>query len=161
VSEQRIAIAGSSPKIESGGKWTSVDPQLDVSATILIRRREQAGDIEEQLFSGHFEPPSREQAAQAIGADPRDLDALQAFIKQHGLYIVDENEAARTVKVEGAVRDMETAFGVKIGSYEDTAGRRFLSYQGEISVPQSLAGIVMAVLGLDGRPIARHHHTSG
>ena len=48
------------------------------------------------------------------------------------------------------------AFGVAIQWRVDLESRKYLSYQGPLTVPANLAGIVEAVLGLDQRPVARH-----
>jgi kumamolisin len=138
----------------------SPDPNLRIGATIVIRRPPQAGEVGEQLLSGRFQPVSREEAERAMAADPHDLEAVRRFIAEHGLTIVSENAPARNLRVEGTVWQMNTTFGVKLGWREDDSGRRYLSYQGQISLPPALKGIVEAVLGLDQRPIARHHRAS-
>ena len=60
------------------------------------------------------------------------------------------NPAARTVKVEGAATDFNRAFGIDLSSFGN-----YVSYSGPITVPESLASVVVAVLGLDNRPVAR------
>ena len=133
------------------------DPSLRITVTIVIRRPQQAGDVGAQLLSGRFQPVSREAAERAMAADPGDLEAVRDFVREHGLVIVSENAPARTIRVEGTIQQIDSAFGVKMGWSEESAGKQHLSYQGQISLPPALQGIVEAVLGLDQRPIARHH----
>lgn len=164
VNDGRVEIPGSAPKARSAEIWLSpVEPDQQVSATIILRRGQNSGDtgdLEEQLMSGRSQPISRDEAAQTLGADPDDLRAVRSFLEQHGLRMIKENAAARTLHVEGTVEQMSEAFGVRLGWFEDAEGRRHMSYEGVLSVPQSLSGIILAVLGLDQRPIATHHGVS-
>jgi kumamolisin len=135
-----------------------------VNVTIVLRRSQASGaspDAGEQLLSGKTPRLSREEAAQAIAADPNDMAAVHSFIQQYGLTIVEENAQLRTVRVEGTVQQMEKAFGVQLRVAKDAKGQQYLSYEGSIMVPKPLAGIIAAVLGLDQRPVAKHHKVKG
>lgn len=155
-----MPIPGSAPKTGAQPRWSSaVDPDQLITVTITLRRQGSA-DLEKQLLSGHA-PLSREEAAQQLSADPHDVAAVRSFVEQYGLKIVDENAAARTLKVQGTVQQMQEAFSTKIGWFEDSAGSRHLSYQGPLSIPESLSGTITSVLGLDQRPIARSHPSVG
>lgn len=167
MSDQRVPLPGSEPKQPSGTgaqpRWSpAVDPDEKASATVTLRRRHDsaAAAMEKQLLSGEARPLPREQAAHELSADPRDLAAVRSFLEQHGLTVVNENAAARTLKIEGTVPQMEEAFGTKMGWLEDASGHRHLSYRGPLSVPQSLDGIITSIIGLDQRPIARRHSSS-
>jgi len=161
MNDQRVEIPGSTLELRGSERWSGpADPDQPMSATLTLRRRSDAApynDLEQQLLSGTFRPVSRDEAAQTLGADPNDIAAVRSWAQQHGLTVTNENGAARTMRVEGTALDMNQAFGVHVGWIEDPNGRRYLGYQGALSVPGSLAGIVIAVLGLDQRPIATHH----
>jgi kumamolisin len=152
---------GNTPGEPKMCRWLSAaDPGQQVSATFILRRRQDSSldsNIEEQLLSGRFEPISRTEAAEKIGADPQDLDAVHSFASHHGLTVIGENPAARTVRVTGAAQQMEKAFQIQLGWFEDAEGRRYLGHDGPLSLPEPLSSIVTAVLGLDQRPIAKHH----
>ena len=90
-----------------------------------------------------------------MSAEPADLEAVRSFAQENGLDVVNENAAARTVHLEGTVKQMDAAFGVEIRTRHDAEGREYLSYDGPISVPQTIGDKVEGVLGLDQRPIAR------
>lgn len=111
--------------------------------------------METQLLSGQAQRLPREQAEQQLSADPRDMSAVRAFLEQYGLTVTEESPAARTLRVKGTVQQMEEAFSTHMGWIEDSAGNRHLSYQGSLSIPQSLDGIITSVIGLDQRPIAK------
>lgn len=134
MSEQRAEIPGSEPPHPAGARsWTAADPDREVTVTVMLRR----------------EPPEQ------TCANPQDVETIRRFAHQYGLTVVDEKTAGRTLHLRGTVREMDAAFGTQVREFQDAHGH-YLSYDGPLSVPQSLAGIVMAVLGLDQRPIARH-----
>jgi kumamolisin len=155
MAQQRIVIPGSEASHSGGGSWLPVDPDHIVKATILIRRPPSAGDVGQRLLSGSWPQLSRDQAETFLRVDPTDLAAVLAFVQNHGLTIVAENADARTVQVEGSAKQIGQAFGVEISERIDPEGHQYLSYQGALSVPAELSGVVEAVLGLDQRPVAR------
>ncbi len=166
MSDGRVELPGSAPVLrdEAGAQLrsSSADPNQKVSVTITLRRPENSATaaLEEQLLSGQFRTVPREQAAQQLAADPRDIAAVRSFLERHGLAIIDENMAARTLKAEGTAQQMAEAFSVRLTWFDD-AGSNHLTYGGPLSIPQSLAGIITSVIGLDQRPLAKHHEVSG
>jgi kumamolisin len=103
---------------------------------------------------------SHEEFAEKYAADPASFDALRQFAHQNGL-AVDESAsslARRTIVLRGPVKAMEKAFGVEIHDYSDeTTGHTFHGFEGPVSLPDTHAGLVESVLGLDARPVARPH----
>jgi kumamolisin len=135
-----------------------VSPDREIVITVVLRRPPQAAGLAERLLSGEYRPAGREEAERAITADPQDLEAVRSFVAEQGMHIVGENADARTVRVEGTIRQMESTFGVHMQQRRDDAGHEYLCYEGEVKMPSSLTGIVEAVLGLDRRPVARSHN---
>ena len=157
MSGPRVALLGSALSREDEQHWVAgADPNQQIVATLVLRRRASAANLGDQLLAGVAQPISREEAAE-IGADPHDMDAVREFAGLNGFKIISENPAARTLRVEGTIQQMDRAFGVQMAWFENSKGQRFLSYQGTISIPESLQGTIIAVLGLDQRPAARHH----
>jgi kumamolisin len=157
VNGQRVAIPGSEIQHGKDARWSPAPPQERIRVTIYLRRGADAcsgGSLAEDLLSGRFQPMSREQAAEKLGASPEDLEVVRAFAQQYGLCVCDENAAARTVCLEGTVQQMASAFQADLGILEDARGSH-LSYKGPLMVPASLKDVATAVLGLDRRPLAR------
>ncbi len=141
------------------------DSQQVISVSVIVKRRKPL-DLRE--LGGRRVP--REEFDRQYAADPASFAALREFAHQHGL-AVDEsasNLSRRTLVLRGTVQAMEKAFGVTLHEYEHTPPpaepgapdhprRRFHAFTGEISIPETYAGLVEAVLGLDARPIARPH----
>jgi kumamolisin len=110
------------------------------------------------LASGKAAGPvlSREEFARRHGATAADLAAVRAFATEHGLTVVQEHAARRTVVLSGTVAQFNAAFQVQLQQMRHGT----CSYRGRtggIQLPSALDGIVEAVLGLDSRPQAAAH----
>jgi kumamolisin len=96
---------------------------------------------------------SREAFAQEYGAAPADLGKVESFARAHGLAVVEQSAARRSVVLRGSVAAMNAAFGVALKRCR-AGDMTYRGRQGALSVPSDLAGVVAAVLGLDNRPQA-------
>jgi kumamolisin len=90
------------------------------------------------------------------GAHPRDVELVEEFARDYGLALGRVSLAARTVALAGTAAEMDAAFGVDLGEYR-AGGLTYRGREGGITVPEPLAGVVTAVLGLDDRPQALAH----
>ncbi len=134
------------------------DPAQEVTVTLVVRSKRPG-----------IPPPgamSRADFAHAYGADASDLEKVETFARAHGLAVVERSAARRSVVLRGSVAQMNDAFGVKLQRCRAGA-TSYRGRQGSLSVPNDLAEIVQAVLGLDNRPqaetrvrIAEHAATS-
>jgi len=82
---------------------------------------------------------------------------VAAFAHSHGLQVVERDLARRTLRLAGQASQVSHAFGVDLRRVETPTGV-FRGRVGAILLPEELAGVVQAVLGLDNRPQARTHH---
>jgi len=155
VSGPRIALPGSTLSRESEEHWIGVaDLDQQVTATIMVRRRATASSLAEELLAGTAPSVSRENASD-IGADPQDVAAVRSFLDANGFKVLLLDAIARTIQFEGTIQQIDHTFGVRMAWFESARGERFLSYRGSILIPESLQGIIIALLGLDQRPAAR------
>jgi kumamolisin len=99
---------------------------------------------------------SREEFAQQHGAAASDLAAVRKFAAVHGLSVVEEHAARRTVILSGTVALFDAAFSVQLQQFTNSECT-YRGRTGEIQLPAELDGIVEAVLGLDDRPQAKPH----
>ncbi|MDB6090960.1 MAG: kscp [Gammaproteobacteria bacterium] len=157
----RIPLKGSERDLLSGSRAVApADPAERLEVSVLLRRRAQKAllDRVNQLAGGDRSAPhlAREEFAQQFGADPADIAAVRAFAESHGLTVVQEHAARRTVILAGTVAQFQAAFGVKLQHCEHAAGT-YRGRKGPIQLPAELDGIVEAVLGLDNRPQAQPH----
>ena len=147
MSNGRVQMEGSAPNHAVDAQWSPVPSELRIDATLYLRRKPGVSPGMNL---------SREEAEQALSADPADVRAIRAFAADYQLTVAEVNTAARTAHVEGSLAQMGHAFGVELRYVEDANGLRHISYQANLTVPSSLAGVVVSVLGLDRRSIAKH-----
>jgi kumamolisin len=139
------------------------DPGERLEAAIVVRARA-AADLTarvRRLAGGDRSQPhlKREEFARQFGADPADLAAVEQFAKAHGLAIVAQDPARRTVIVSGTVAQFNAAFAVDLETFEHDGGT-YRGRTGPVHLPDELHGIVTAVMGLDNRPQAHPHFRS-
>ena len=131
------------------------DPQQIISVSVIVKRK---NPLDLHALGGQI--VSREDFDQQFAADPASFDALRTFAHENGL-TVDESASSlsrRTIVLRGPVQSMEKAFGVELHDYEDaTTKKRYHAFTGEVSLPETHAPLVEAVLGLDARPVAKPH----
>jgi len=134
-----------------------VDGTQRIEITLIIRRR---APLPQALVEGPT-TVTRDELAQQHGIDPADLESLRAVLAAHGLAITETHTGGRRVKIAGTVADLSRTFGAElrlVRSPHPVAGQPPVVHryrEGALQVPAELAGIVLAVLGLDDRPQAR------
>ncbi|HEY3770891.1 MAG TPA: S53 family peptidase [Candidatus Angelobacter sp.] len=140
----------------------SADPDQVVETTLVLRRAGKLSD--EDIIKMSSTPPAErkywtnEQLAKSHGALPEDAAKVVEFAHACGLAVVEQNLAARTIKLSGTVAAVQKAFGVDLKIYEDATGARsYRGRTGEIHLPDTLADIVQSVHGLDNRDQAKPH----
>lgn len=152
---QPVPLSGSEDTLRPGERVVgNAAPDQQITVTVLLRRPAQAPS-EQDLLSGNYQASSRQQAEESLRADPADMQAVLSFAQQQGLTVVNQDAASRRIQLQGTAAQMDAAFGVELVTVEDSAGHSFVTYQGTLSVPQQLAGIVTAVLGLSQRTVAQ------
>jgi kumamolisin len=130
------------------GPHTDAEP---IDVTLVLRRR--AGAAPRPAFwPGAPRLASRAQFAQDHGADPADLESLRRFARAHGLTEVGSDAARRVLHLRGTPAALQRAFRVTLGQYQFEDGRG--PFVGSAHAPQ-LPPAVLAVLGLDRRPVAQ------
>jgi kumamolisin len=132
-----------------------------MDVTIVLRPRASGGALAASRAMDAALPserhyPSRAEFAAQSGADADDIQAVEAFATAHNLTVEQASAARRTVIVSGTAAAIAAAFGVQdFKQYEAADGQRYRGRTGTLSVPQDLAPIVEAVLGIDDRTVAR------
>lgn len=108
----------------------AANPAERLEVTVILRRC--AGPLLDDKVAklavgdksnGHV---SREDFAKQFGADPADIAVVRTFAGNHGLAVVQEDAARRTVTLSGTVAQFNDAFGVELMQFEHDGG----SYRG-------------------------------
>ncbi len=153
--EERAVISGSvSPNSHELRRSREADLDDTLDATVVIRRPVASAGMADDLLSGRAVAQSREEVEQSLAADPADLASVAAYLNQCGLNVSDRSAVTRTVKISGTIEQFEKAFGVELAYFARNGGAPFLSYAGPITVPCSIAPLIVAVLGLNQEPAA-------
>ena len=136
------------------------DPKQEITVSVYVRRNpnppaDVVSRIEAQADQppGKREPLSTEEFNSVYGADTADLKAVSDWCESVGLKVVSADAVTRRVKVQGPVSAMEAAFGTQLNEYQHAIEGRFRGREGELHVPNSLAGVISGVYGLDTRKV--------
>ncbi|HEY6538880.1 MAG TPA: S53 family peptidase [Candidatus Dormibacteraeota bacterium] len=146
-----------------GADWTDlgpVDPAEEAALTLVLRPRpdtvtpipEDIGAVSVRLRA-HL---SREQLADVRGAHPDDLEAVRSWSAAAGVGLGAVAAGRRTAEVRVPVARLAALFGMELRRVTGPAGE-FRMARGELALPPELEGRVIALLGLDTRPLARPH----
>ncbi|HEY0190514.1 MAG TPA: S53 family serine peptidase [Kofleriaceae bacterium] len=140
-----------------------VDPAEVASLTIRVRSvgdparlAQLANDLGNQAIADR-QYLSHAELEEQHGASAADLDAIEQFATRHNLLITHRSALDRTVRVTGPMRDLLAAFHANVHMYHHSTGT-YRGRQGEITIPQELAGIVTGVFGFDTRAKRRTRH---
>jgi kumamolisin len=164
--EYKVALAGSERAALPGFRpLRRANSSLIIQISVVLRPRSSSqisdsiSEMAAQLLQErHY--LTREEFAAAHGADVNDVRKVLRFAARHGLRVVNTNEAARTLQLQGTVAAISRAFGVALLVYQRDSPQgveRYRGRTGPIYIPAELEGIVQAVMGLDNRPQARAH----
>ncbi len=148
-----MALFGSSrPPLPGAESLGPVDPDERIEATLVLRRR---APLPEQARLSPAE------LAAAHGADPADVHLVTTTLATAGIDVVETDVASRRMRIAGPANAMEAAFGTSLTRVRRTdrtdasgAALEHRYRQGQLSLPDGLDGVVIAVLGLDDRPQA-------
>ena len=130
-------------------------PEQTISVSVIVRRK---NPLNLNELKGRR--LSHEEFNAQYAADPSDFDRIRTFAQNHNLAVAEaaSSLARRTIVLRGTASNMEKAFGVALHDYEGHKHKkRFHCFEGAITLPEDISGIVEAVLGLDARPIAQPH----
>ncbi|MHB1670152.1 protease pro-enzyme activation domain-containing protein [Thiomonas sp.] len=86
-------------------------------------------------------------------AHQSDIQCVTDFAQQAGLSVVSVEPGRRLIKLLGPAAKVEAAFQTKLGHDHD-GKHRFRGRSGPVLLPNDVAAVVEAVLGLDTRPAA-------
>jgi kumamolisin len=160
--QDRVELKGSARAVLPGGRDVGpADPNQRMEVSVLLRRGSAPAEFASLAEMGARLPRdrkylAREEFARVHGASTGDVEKIRAFAAQYDLKIVSEDRATRIVKLDGAVRAFNGAFGVTLRRYEHDSGA-YRCRTGNLTIPANLDGIIEGVFGLDNRPQAKTH----
>ena len=128
--KQRVPLAGSERALPIGSR---VSGKLDLSetakVTLILRPRPSSYAAMASALKGMSalmprdrRYPTREEFAAEHGATPEQLAKVEAFAREYGLDIAEENAARRSVVLSGTLAQLSRAFGVTLKRYSTSGG---------------------------------------
>jgi kumamolisin len=161
-SGKRIPVVGSERKAVPGAQPIGAvrsDERFEV--TLRLRPRSPLPDLAADLPKASESPGKRRywthaQIAAAHGATVADIEAIRSFAERSALTVVEVSAARRSVVVSGTAVAFSEAFGVALQQFR-YAGGVYRGRTGPVTLPEDVAHVVEAVLGLDNRPQAQPH----
>ena len=152
-----VALRGSEREPMHGAtKAGSLDPNAVMHVTLGLRSKagSKQPSLDKLLSIGESLP--RDEYEARYGANPADVQEVEAFASAHGLAVAQVNLAARTVILTGRCADFARTFQVQLARYEYEGGA-YRGRTGPVNIPTELSRIVTSVHGLDNRPQAEAH----
>jgi hypothetical protein len=140
----RVALGDGPPDRRPGDEPAGrPDPGEPITVTVYLRMRPEGGDhASESVSLG--QPP------------PETAEAVMEYVRGCGL-TVEPSLAPEAIRLSGPVSAVERCFGVRLTRWHTAEGGQALVPDGPVYLPRSLVSEVVAVLGLDTRPIAQRH----
>lgn len=156
-----VALAGSGRRPLAGARVVGkADPAERLEVTVLLRGRgsDTFSQHIDRLGGGDRSMPhfGREAFARQFGSDQGEVARVKRFAGEHGLAVVFEHAARRTLILSGTVAQFNRAFKVDLKHFEHENGA-YRGRTGPVYLPPELRDVVRAVLGLDNRPQADPH----
>jgi len=152
-----LALTGSERKPLTGAKLIKpVGDSEMIRITVVLHRRSASEPVRMAAWNDHHRRTS-EQFGAIHGADDKDFEAVEKFAHENGLTVVERHHASRRLVLVGPASAMQKAFGTQLSHYEAPGGIQYRGRTGSINLPAEIRDSVMAVLGLDNRPVAKPH----
>jgi kumamolisin len=190
VSSGLIPLPGSErPRPATHQPLGPLDAGAEVAFTVLVRARAGSSPLPDLAHwqstpMGNRRLFTQDEFMKTYRADSADLQAVAAYVTGHGMAVLESDEARRSVIVQATAAQVQAAFGVTLYNYQaplpgpplrarhpstpaaatsPAAARTHThhGYDGTVHLPQQLAGIVTAVIGLDNRCIGVPGGTAG
>ncbi len=160
--KKRISVSGSERQPVPGAREVgtpSADERIEIS--VLVRPRRSYNAIQSSNALKPVRPKerqylSRQEFEKAYGADPKDVQKVEAFAHAHNLTVMQVSLPRRTIVLAGTIAQLTEAFGVEMSLYEHE-GNTYRGRKGPVSLPEDLSGIIQGVFGFDNRRQARPH----
>ena len=165
----RVPVAGSDRLIPANARpLGAACADSIVAVTLMLRRRADVADVADSTdhsIQAHLAQATRDrplhlepaQLAARFGAAPADIEAVESFARAAGLEVLTSSAAQRRIVVRGTVAVLSNVFSVHLQNYVADNGAPFRCRSGPVHVPDTLAGIIEGVFGLDDRVQARAH----
>jgi kumamolisin len=152
---KRVILPGSERQPLPGAQPVGpIGKNETLRVTVVLQRQ----GAEPDTGNGSYAQVSRDDFGRVYGANPEDISLVERFAHHSRLTVVQSSVPKRRVMLTGTAGSMTSAFGAQLAQYKiEATGHTFCGRTGALTIPQELSGRIVAVLGLDNRPIATPH----
>jgi kumamolisin len=151
ASKSHVLLPGSNrAKDPTAVKVGKLDPKQKIDVTIDLAGPKMPSPDE---YVGQTLTP--EELAEKFGTKKADADKVAKVLKKYGLKVEEVSLATRSMHVSGTIAAMEAAFKPGLVLMRSARQGEYRGRQGSLQIPAELKGLVMSVLGLDQRRMAR------
>ena len=151
-----VKLPGSKKGLAMGTELAEpIPPDESFEVSLHLRRKKPLPSL---LTSKR--PPkimTRDEYARNHGANPADVTKVRRFAQHFGLQVHTVLPDERTVILSGTADAFTKAFKVELRKHRLPNGYSYRGREGEISIPEELANIVVGIFGLDNRPVVSRH----
>ena len=136
------------------------DPDEVIYASIMVRRSNHGTitlkEYADGVISGLYSTMSHAEFKDAFGSDRAELDAVAAFAQSYGIQVEDVHRSSGTVRLIGPISAFNSAFDITLNTVT-TEDRTYITYSGEVSIPEELYDMIDHVMGLDTFAEMKHN----
>jgi kumamolisin len=141
-----------------GQRVSDVDPEGIVELSVVLR----PGAVPDAASHAGGKELSHAEYRRRHGTPEEVMARVRDVARQHGMVVSFEDSGAHLMKLRGTYAQAMAAFQPEeIGVFQMAAGRRLVARSGHLTVPDSIADDVVAVMGFDQRPVAKPHFRLG
>ncbi|QIS22573.1 S8 family serine peptidase [Nocardia terpenica] len=154
-----VLLPGSSlPPVAGSTDIGPMSPTETIGLTLVLRRHE---PLPERFVSGEDTVPPTDFLTR-YGADPADIELVTSTLTAAGAQIVGQHIPSRRVQAQVSASVAQELFHTELRAMraaDPVTGNNveFHVHVGDVHLPAALGGVVIGVLGLDTRPVARPH----
>jgi kumamolisin len=157
----RVAIKGSNRHKLPGATpvgATNENERLKVSLYVRqnpasrLERAKVTEELSQQMPKRRRYPDAKEFEA-LFGASAQELRRVRDWAEKQGFKVLDTNAASRRVLIEGAVRQVNEAFGTTLTEFDHPTLGRFRGREGALHIDAEVFGVIEGVFGLDNRRV--------
>lgn len=148
-------------------KVTDTDPSAKVNFRVYLAMRDQAGAeataraVSDPSSASYRQYLTPDQVRDRFAADQATVDSVRNWLSASGFSVGDVPANRAYVEATGTASQIEKAFDVHLARYR-VAGKVLRAADRELSVPASLAGDVLGVIGVDqAGQLLKPDHTDG
>jgi subtilase family serine protease len=158
----RSTLVGSAPSWANKGNFVgAADPSGPVGFRVYLGWRNQAGAeaaakaVSDPKSPSYGKSLSPSAFRQQFAPTQAQVSAVQSWLQGQGFRLDYTPQNNHYVAAEGTVAQAQAAFGTAFGMYK-VQGKTVRSPSGDVSIPDSLAGSVSGILGLDESTLFTH-----